>query len=553
MKILCKKNYLEIVCIFLLSVAVSICNVKQPLISALLLDHGIACNITGIKENILNLLLVTISLLIFEWLRKLMTSRYKKDLTDLLKEKVLEGIYVEEYCEFKKKSNQNYISIFNNEIPEIINYYYILIVDLLFSFFSILVYSISLFSIDTLLAIVTIINNVIPITIPRLFRKKLQNGKTEYLDTLQIYNTKLGDSILGYDVIKTSNKGGVIQRIVKKYCGIATEKCRKYENTNSCCEMIVAFFSYINYLSIIIFGVYMIYKGRLTAGDLLATVSVSELLVGPVTNISFELNSINAISKVKQKVLKEYINVKTTNNTSGCSIDEVKSIQLKNVSFNYENKMLLNSLNLVFEKGKKYLIYGQNGCGKSTLFKVLTKIYSNYSGEITINGIDLSKIDNSDYYNQVGIVLQDSFMFNDTLLNNLSFFAPKNQEEEIHKMIETLSLERLRNEIFSDNVYIDSENNLSGGEKQKINIARILLQNKKVLLLDEATSAFDINSYKDFMSYIINMQGTMLINIEHKIPKESVYFYDEIIHIDSGKVVGQYRTKQEKEDFINAI
>ena len=181
MKIINKKIGLEFFFIFLLSCGVAVFNVMQPLLSSSLLDSAVTGNLEEIISNIIKLLVVTVLLLIVEFLRKLSLSDYKKKLTDILREQLLNGILSKSYNEFNSINSQKYISLFNNEVNEIVDNYYLLLIDIFFSIFSIFIYSISLISLHPILAIAVFFTNFLPIVVPRIFRKSLQDKKGKYL------------------------------------------------------------------------------------------------------------------------------------------------------------------------------------------------------------------------------------------------------------------------------------------------------------------------------------------------------------------------------------
>lgn len=142
-------------------------------------------------------------------------------------------------------------------------------------------------------------------------------------------------------------------------------------------------------------------------------------------------------------------------------------------------------------------------------------------------------------------------MFNDTLLNNMSLYD-NYEQEDISEKIEMLHLNRIKDIIFSNEEYVDSENNISGGEKQKINLARVLLQNKPYLFLDEV-AAYDLESYKAVLQALLKNEQLTIINIEHKVPKEMLDLYDEVIVLKYGEIEEIYRTEQEKLEFAKEL
>jgi ABC-type multidrug transport system fused ATPase/permease subunit len=179
-------------------------------------------------------------------------------------------------------------------------------------------------------------------------------------------------------------------------------------------------------------------------------------------------------------------------------------------------------------------------------------MYNNYEGQILINGNSLKEIKEEDYFSKIGIIYQTPFIFNDTLLKNITLYKDYDKRKT-EKLITELDLIRIKDEIYSGKVFKDSENNLSGGEKQKISLARILYENKSFIFLDEATSSIDLKSSRKIENDLLTKEGITLVNIEHKINPETVSFYDEIVCIENGKVEKIIKSREEKDLFINEL
>ncbi|MDR0949189.1 MAG: ATP-binding cassette domain-containing protein, partial [Lachnospiraceae bacterium] len=204
---------------------------------------------------------------------------------------------------------------------------------------------------------------------------------------------------------------------------------------------------------------------------------------------------------------------------------EVKTVELQNVSFAYD-RPLLENVNLSFEQGKKYLLMGENGSGKSTLLKIIGGLQDGYSGEVLINGTPARE----DAYNGMGIVLQEPYIFNDTLLHNLDMYRDI-PADQLKAMLRRLKMEKFATDKALNEEYSDTKNNLSGGEKQKLALARVLLRGKKFILLDEFTSAMDAQSSHDIEKMLLEDANITLIHVQHKVDEQLIKKYDEVIKL----------------------
>ena len=214
------------------------------------------------------------------------------------------------------------------------------------------------------------------------------------------------------------------------------------------------------------------------------------------------------------------------------------SIEFRNVSFSYEDKIILDNVNLKIEKGKTIALVGSSGAGKSTLVDLVPRFHDTVKGELLIDGIDIKNYSLQSLRHQMGIVTQEPILFNDTIANNISLGTDYANEEQI---INAAKIANAHNFILQKEEGYDTNigergNKLSGGEKQRVTIARAVLKNPPILILDEATSSLDTESEKLVQDAINNlMQSRTSIVIAHRL--STIRHADEIIVLQRGKIV----------------
>ena len=222
-----------------------------------------------------------------------------------------------------------------------------------------------------------------------------------------------------------------------------------------------------------------------------------------------------------------------------------KGIVFDKVFFSYENKNVINNFSLKIKKGEMVALIGPSGSGKTTITHLLNRFYDIDRGILEIDGIPINKIDKKSLYKQIGLVTQESILFNDTVFNNLLIGNPKASKEDIinackaayaHKFIEELP------EVYETNIG-DLGNKLSGGQKQRITIARALLKDPQLLILDEATSSLDTESEQQ-VQYALDklmLNRTSLV-IAHRL--STIKKADRILLIDDGQILARGTHKQ---------
>lgn len=216
-----------------------------------------------------------------------------------------------------------------------------------------------------------------------------------------------------------------------------------------------------------------------------------------------------------------------------------KNILLNNLRFSYqEGREVLRGISLTLEKNKKYVLIGKSGCGKSTLLNVLNGIYNTYEGEIKIDGEDRKNWQNEDYVNLFATVGQNVFLFPGTLEENIVLMEEEKDAERLAYALEVSGTKDILAGL-EEGIHTrirDNGANLSGGQKQKIALARAIYHRKPVLLLDEGTSAIDKKSAAQIEKKLLEIPNLTLISITHDIRSPLLKQYDEVLYMSQGKI-----------------
>lgn len=230
------------------------------------------------------------------------------------------------------------------------------------------------------------------------------------------------------------------------------------------------------------------------------------------------------------------------------------SIEFRDVSFSYENTVVINKVNLTFEKGKTYALIGPSGAGKSTLADLLSRFHDPTEGSIFLDDVDLRSYDLNDLRNLIAVVSQDTVLFNDTVRNNIVLGLPHVTDERVVEVVKSANAHGFVKNLPQgyDTIIGERGSRLSGGERQRIAIARAMLKNAPILILDEATSALDQVSedlVRDAIKKLMEKRTTIIIT--HRL--NSIIESDQIVQMDDGEVVLQstYRDLSRSLRFAN--
>ena len=278
----------------------------------------------------------------------------------------------------------------------------------------------------------------------------------------------------------------------------------------------------------------------LDAEGLLTYLIVFSQILNPAKSISQSVSNIQRGIASADRIFK-LIDEKPqiVNKTHAKTLDEFEqSIEFKNVSFQYENDPILSDINLKVEKGRSLALVGSSGAGKSTLADLVTRFYDVTDGSITIDGHDIKDISIHSLRGLMGVVTQESILFNDTVSKNIAFAMPDAKQENIEKAAKIANAHDFIMELengYETNIG-ERGSKLSGGQRQRLSIARAVMKNPPVLILDEATSALDTESEKLVQQALTNlMKSRTSIVIAHRL--STIQNADLIIVMDKGRIV----------------
>ena len=293
---------------------------------------------------------------------------------------------------------------------------------------------------------------------------------------------------------------------------------------------------------ILFIGGYLVFNqsGDLQKADLFPFIAVFGMLINPAKNLSNTISNIQrglgAIDRVEE-VLNATVMIQDKPDASILNGFN-KNIELKNVTFKYNDTIILNNINLVIEKGKTVALVGSSGAGKSTLVDLIPRFHDVTSGEILIDGVNIKDYSIASLRMQMSFVTQEPILFNDTIASNIALGNSNATEEEIIKAAKIANSHSFimgKDGGYNSNIG-DRGNKLSGGEKQRLTIARAVLQNPPILILDEATSSLDTESERLVQDAIINlMQDRTSLVIAHRL--STIKNADEIIVMQKGEII----------------
>ena len=507
---------------------------------------------SGDNDKFLIITISSISLIIVmfltEYIDGLVMSSYIKNTVNYLRTDIFSKIINKDIKDFSLDNSGKYISILYNDLKIIEDNFFNNLFQVISCFISFIISLVVLFSISPTIVIFISIFGVLGFIIPNALSKKLVIQKNEYSQNLEQVTSITKDLFSGFEVIKGFNISNKINEIFKTASTNVETSKKKYSILEGIIRGFSLSFSVTIYLGVLLLGGYLMYKKSITVGTAIIIIQLSTHIVGPVKLSISLINQIRSVAMIAYKI--EEILEDTHDDFENTKLENFsKSICIENLNFSYtEERKALDNINLTFDKNKKYAIVGESGSGKSTLIKLLMRYYNDYEGKISIDNLNIKNIYSSDLYKNISMIQQNIFMFDDSIKENIRLYS-NHDDKDILDACKRSGLDKLLNKLPNgiNSLVGENGNKLSGGEKQRIAIARALINNTQILILDESTSALDNETAYNLENSLLNLENLTLITVTHKLIKNILNRYDEIIVMKNGKII----EKGNFEDLIN--
>ena len=396
---------------------------------------------------------------------------------------------------------------------------------------------------------------VLPLIASILTGGKLQTAERRVSDRNRDFTAALTDFLGGFSVVKTFKAEREIVRLFAQ--SNRTLEGEKYarRRLKTLVGMIGAVTGIVAQLGVFLAGVYLALTGRgLTAGAVILFVNLMNFMIEPVAQLPGLLASRKAVLGLVGK-LAEALEDDAEAGGGTERAELRKDIRLENVSFSYDGeKEILHQLSATFEAGKAYAVVGASGSGKSTLLNLLTTAGAEYQGEILFDGTDLRRIAPESLYELTSVIQQNVFVFDASIRDNVAMFR-EFSEDELDDAIGRAHLSGLLAERGRDYRCGENGKRLSGGEKQRISIARSLLKRASLLLADEATAALDAETARQVTSDLLDLNGVTRIVVTHTLNEALLRRYDGILVMKNGRIEesGRFEELMEKKGYFYAL
>lgn len=396
---------------------------------------------------------------------------------------------------------------------------------------------------------------VLPLIASVLTGGQLQAAEKRVSDQNRDFTAALSDCLGGFSVVKTFRAEKEIFRLFAESNRVLEQEKFSRRRLKALVGMIGATTGIIAQLGVFLAGAYLALSGRgLTAGAVILFVNLMNFMIEPVA----ELPALLAARKAARGLIVKLADALEQDETQpdGVQITPLtRELRLENVRFSYDGETeILRGLSAVFEAGKAYAVVGASGSGKSTLLNLLTTPGMAYAGKILLDGTELRTVSPESLYETVSVIQQNVFVFNASIRDNVTMFRSF-PPEELAQAVRRAQLEALLAERGEDYLCGENGSGLSGGEKQRISIARSLLKHASVLLADEATAALDAQTAHQVTDDILSLSGVTRIVVTHTLEQAALRRYDGILVLKDGRIAesGSFDELMEQKGYFYAL
>lgn len=495
------------------------------------IDHVISGNHEGFQSQIMALLALAILLVPANIGMAFMKGLFKRRAIVSAKKHYMDRIFKKDINKFQAENTSLYLSTLTNDVSNIESTYIDGLYEIVVNTMNFIVGILVIAYVSPVALAVGLLLGIVGMLVSVIMSKPLEMHQNQRSAYYTDYTAYIKEFLSAFHIIKSNRLNQKVQTDFYKKSADIQEKGYLIDRIISYISATQNFLMMFVMYGLLSFSVYMAIKGDLTLGGVILIVNNMEKIMFPLMQISEWLPKVLSSKGIFSKVdvlIEEEVGYEETIHIDGFN----EAIALKSVDFSYDTQEVLSDVNLNLEKGKKYLIVGPSGGGKSTVLRLLRKYFNPTSGQIDVDAHNLKDITKETYFHQIANIEQQVFVFEDTIRNNLCLYKTYS-EEAIFSAIQAAGLMDFvsAHEMGLERMLYDNGKNISGGERSRLAIARGLLQNAKIIILDEAFASLDAKVARDIEKTILSLKDVTIINVSHVVFSETKSMYDQILMV----------------------
>ena len=483
------------------------------------------------------LVFVVVSIVVLKVVSYFSKPRFMERAMQQYKDHAFHKLTQKSISTFSVENSANYISAFSNDATAIENGYLDMQFNLLSNGIMLIGSLVMMIVYSPMMTVVACLFFVLPIGASYITGNRIEKAERRISEKNSELIATLKDSLSGFSVIKSFKaENAIFGLFTKSNAAVEQAKCSKRKLV-TVISGLAGVAGVTAQLGTFLVGALLALAGfGITPGMLIVFIDLTANVINPIRNLPEQLASRKAAIALIDK-LADSLNDHVRDEGTQIPKQMKQGITIKDMSFGYEAGChILHNINITFDAGKKYAVVGASGSGKSTLLNLHMASYGNYTGQICYDGYEVKDISSASLYDMVSMIQQNVFVFNASIRDNITMFHafPK---DDVDRAIELSGLSKLIADRGEEYLCGENGSGPSGGEKQRISIARSLLKKSQVLLVDEATAALDAETAYQVSSAILGLDGITSIVVTHALDEGLLKRYDGILTMKNGSII----------------
>lgn len=501
---------------------------------------------SAVERDLVKLLYLVAGGLVYTLLGTLISFAYeavknsmKTDARLGIKKDLFRSVLRKDVQAFERVDSDEYINDYLQNLDVFESLYLDPLLEIPNLVFSFVLAAITCLLIEPLMVILIVLLGVVSFLVIKVMTKRLEKKTEHFTEEQAVYHGEIAQNIRCFRMIRTF---GIMDRVSGKH----HEKSARVERSKRAYlneqRLVIAINNITGLGSTVLImaaASYFAIRGHFSTGIVIAFGHLAGQIIGPIMGISDLIIRLKSAKGMKEKYSEltsgaKDLGAEGTAALTGLSLEN-GDIEVRNLRFYRGERQIFDGLGFLIQKNKKHLIVGGNGSGKSTLLMLLLGQYGEYSGEILYNGVNIREADRSTISDLAAYVSQEVMLFDDSLYNNITLYR-EYPEEEVQRVVRLCLLEEFvkKQPDGLQTQVKDGGKNFSGGEKQKINLARALIRNVPILVLDEISANMDNESTAQVERIVLAQSDKTVIAVSHKLSDEVAREYDTTISLSHG-------------------
>ena len=497
-------------------------------------DAAGAGNFEIIKESSLYALLFIVLWVFTSYLMLNSSNNFSNNVALSLNRDYCRAVFLMPTAIYDKKSNDYYINLMNEDLNILRRDYFLTLSHFASYVIQAIVFLVGLFLISPYFCALSLVFSLLPFFISKFVTKKLQALQMEVSKSNEEKFGGIKEIVFGSHPIKQS---GNEETFINRYLKVLGKNLSTIKESNIKMNIFNQSMRGVGLLSqlvILSLGALLILKGTVTTGDLIMSMFFITSVSDAVGNAIETYNNIKSTKGVGDKFLNMLKSNEELPKGRALALEAGKvkdGVSVKNFSFAFDDRDIFKNFSYELADGGAYAVIGESGSGKSTFARLLTKELDGYKGEVTVYGQDLNDISEKSLFESVAVVPQEAMIFKDSLFNNITMYdsSIKEDSDEYKDIIKKLNLEGLAKKEKEGTLDVLQA---SGGEKERISIARAMIRKPKILILDEPTTGLDPDNAREVKKIITNLDGVLRLVITHDYDEEYLKKFDGVIFMN---------------------